>query len=119
MGVNRYAAKRDNCEAGIVWALRKAGCTVHHISGKGISDLVVSAPWCPGVNYLLECKEAHKGELTPAQKTFRASWHGQHAIVSEPMEALLAVETSSHNIIATMTAYGMELEKPVTRRFKK
>lgn len=89
MGINRYGHKRDDCERGIVWTLRKAGCVVYALSDKGVPDLLVSTPWCEGVNYLLECKDAERGEETKDQEKFNDAWHGQRVTVSTPLTPAL------------------------------
>ena len=118
MGINRYGHKRDSCERGIVWTLRKAGCVVYPLSDKGVPDLLVSAPWLPGVNLLLECKDAEKGEPTKDQTIFNAAWKGQRATVSTPREALEAVEINGLNAATCLNAYENELLKPKARQFK-
>lgn len=55
MSLNRFAAKRDESEKGIVSALEAAGYTVQRLA-KPV-DLAVRRAWYPrGVNVLLEVK---------------------------------------------------------------
>ena len=126
-GLARHGVRRDACEKGIVWTLRKAGCIVYPLSGSGVPDLLVSTPWT-GVsarvlgfeqfNFLLECKDADKGELTKAQREFAAIWHGLYHIVSSPRDALIAVTASDDIQSAALIAYEAELLKPKARQFK-
>lgn len=56
--MSRYARRRDDCEAGIVAALRAVGATVQTLDETGCPDLLVGHA---GKLYLLEAKDPDKG----------------------------------------------------------
>lgn len=66
MAIHRRAAKRDSNEAGIVDALRQAGCQVLRLSGAGVPDLAVY--WPPRGSWVLAEVKSVAGRLTPAQR---------------------------------------------------
>lgn len=97
--VSRYALRRDDCEARIVVALRAVGASVQSLSETGCPDLLVGYR---GINYLLECKDAHgksgKGNrktasgLRASQDDWFGRWKGAAPIVvTTPDEALGAI----------------------------
>ena len=85
--LTRLAARRDENEAAIVQALRKAGATVELLSATNIPDLIVGYR---GQNYLLEVK-TEKGKLKEGQKNWASHWRGQHAVVRTVDEALQVI----------------------------
>jgi hypothetical protein len=100
MGVNRWAAKRD---------------VVYKISETGVPDLIVSTPWGNGQNFLLECKDASKGKLKPAQETFFQKWLGQKAIVTNPIDALIVLDTPYEIQSEALEKYAAEQSKSKKR----
>lgn len=66
MSLNRYAAKRDSSEPGIVEYLRIRGALVERVSGFRTPDLLVG--WC-GRWLLMECK-TEKAKLNEGQAEF-------------------------------------------------
>jgi hypothetical protein len=84
------AHRVDTNQAGIVAALRAAGCTVEclHAVGGGVPDLLVGTP--DGRNLLLEVKSA-AGRLTVHQRIWHRNWQGQVAVVRDVEEAMAAV----------------------------
>ena len=88
----RRAAKVDDNQTSIVWALRKSGCNVLIISalGDGCPDLLVNRA---GQIYMLELKAGDKPpsrrKLTPLQERFHADWP-VHTVTNE-IEAIEAV----------------------------
>jgi hypothetical protein len=85
--LTRLAARRDENEAAIVQALRKAGATVELLSATNIPDLLVGYR---GQNFLLEVK-TEKGKLKEGQKNWASHWRGQHAVVRTVDEALQVI----------------------------
>lgn len=85
--MRHYANRKDDSQADIVEALRKAGASVCIMDHP--LDLLVGIP---GYTLLVECKMAKKrgwkDEKTEKQKKFLQSWKGQYAIVYTPDEAL-------------------------------
>lgn len=83
----RRAAKIDATQAGIVKALRQAGCQVQSLAqiGSGVPDLLVHRAMRL---WLLECKTGN-GDLTPAQRAWHALWPVH--VVRTPEEALRIV----------------------------
>jgi hypothetical protein len=97
--MTRFANRRDDCEAGIVVALRQLGASVHSLNDTGCPDLLVGFR---GVNYLLECKDAHgkagkgsrrtKSGLRSSQEDWFGRWKGAAPIiVTTPAEAATAI----------------------------
>lgn len=97
--MSRYALRRDDCEPAIVAALRAVGASVQTLTETGCPDLLVGFR---GVNYLIECKEAHgqsgKGHrktrsgLRASQEDWFGRWKGAApVIVTTPAEALAAI----------------------------
>lgn len=84
-----YARQVDANQAAIVAALRKIGCSVFVASaiGRGFPDLVVGKDQ---KTFLVECK-VKKGTLTPVQKSFYDSWHGEDVKVVRSVEDALAL----------------------------
>lgn len=99
-GIHRRAAMRDEGEAAIVSALRRAGAFVWAVSAKGLPDLLVGHR---GAWTLLECKapsgprggaSADGQKLSPAQARFFMDCElgGLPAyIVRSPEDALRAI----------------------------
>ena len=87
MGLPKYAAQRDENEAVIVAALRKAGASVTLLSATNIPDLAVGYR---GVNFFLEVK-TEKGKLKEGQKNWASHWRGQHAVVRTVDQALQVI----------------------------
>jgi hypothetical protein len=114
MGINRWNAKRDDCEPGIRRVIELTGAIVYKISAPGIPDLIVSTPWGNGQNFLLECKDAATGKLKPAQQTFFEKWLGQKAIVTNPIDALIVLDTPYEIQSEALLKY--ELEKSKTKK---
>ena len=98
--MTRYrTAKRDANHAGIVAALRSAGCSVLelHAVGDGCPDLLCGAR---GRDYLLEVKRpgvagrargASQARTNARQAGFRDAWRGHPvAVVTSAAEALTA-----------------------------
>lgn len=86
----RWAAKRDDSEAGIVKALEVHGWTVFRLSDKGVPDLLAVKE---GRAVPLECKSPG-GTLTPAQTQAFERWlrAGMPVhVVHTPEEALAAI----------------------------
>lgn len=75
MSIYRRAAKRDANEKAITAALEAAGCTIAHLSGKGVPDLLVLRA---GRLWLAEVKDGKKAasrrKLTPEQERWHARW---------------------------------------------
>ena len=90
----RRAAKIDDNQNEIVYALRNAGCSVVSLAavGKGCPDILVGRA---AFNYLLEIKDGEKPasarKLRPEQKDFFITWHGHVRVVNNVDEALAAV----------------------------
>jgi hypothetical protein len=92
----RRAARRDENEAAIVEALRKAGAYVQPISGKDVPDLLVGFA---GKTFLFEVKRpaGKKGgtshrNLLPGQERFHQQWRGGLvSVVRSPVDALKAI----------------------------
>jgi hypothetical protein len=90
----RYRAKTDVRQPEIVRDVRKMGASVLVTSGlgKGAPDFIVG---CRGRNYMFELKSTgntshrKKGQLTPDQVDWHASWQG-HILVIETTEEVLA-----------------------------
>ena len=88
----RRAAKVDDNQTSVLWALRKSGCKVLIISvlGDGCPDLLVNRA---GDIYMLELKDGDKPpsrrKLTPQQKEFHRDWP-VHTVTNK-IEALEAV----------------------------
>lgn len=83
--------KTDLNQPEIVSALRKVGAKVFVASavGMGFTDLVVGFR---GRVFLLEVKQPKKERrLTPSQKEFHAEWGAYISVVTDPIEALVAV----------------------------
>jgi hypothetical protein len=74
----RRAAKRDRNERDIVEAFRAAGCSVEHLSGKGLPDLLVGIT--RDLMVLVEVK-GKKGQLTDDQVEWHDEWRGPHPFV--------------------------------------
>lgn len=85
----RRAAKIDDNQRAIVYALRQCGATVQVLSavGQGCPDLLVGHH---RRNLLLECKGS-KGKLTPEQVLWHKGWSGQVAVVRSVDEAIAAI----------------------------
>ncbi len=111
MSVHRQAARRDICEPAIVKVLEFAGCIVYRISGEGVPDLLISCPWYPAENFLLECKTPKIGKPTPAQLEFAGKWLGQRQTVWTPIGALAALECPPDIRIDALTKYDAHLEQ--------
>lgn len=79
----------DSNQAMIVEALRRAGCDVVllHEHGRGVPDLLVTYA---GRTLLMEVKVPGK-RLNKRQVEFRATWSGELAVVTTPLEALAAL----------------------------
>lgn len=89
----RRVAKRDDNEAEIVDALRRVGCLVERISGKGVPDLIVWSPFTWSI-HLVEVKDGGKvksaRQLTEAQQAFHADWEQAPVHVVESVDAALS-----------------------------
>ena len=89
----RRAARIDDNHAGIVSALRQAGCMVLSLAavGNGCPDLLVSRN---GVNTLLEVKDGGKSpskrKLTDDQVIFFDTWKGPAFVVVDVAQAFEA-----------------------------
>lgn len=89
--MRRYAAKADENQAEIVFALRSVGAKVAatHAVGKGFPDLVISFR---GRNILMEVKNPKKPlrdrQLTPDQKIFHDEWDGELYVVETAEQAV-------------------------------
>ena len=62
------------------------GCSIVHLSGVGLPDLLVGYH---GVTLLMEVK--NKTRLTKSQKLWHGKWTGHVAIVKSPEEAIEVV----------------------------
>ena len=95
----RQAAKVDANQPEIVQALRDVGATVFVLArvGQGIPDLAVGYR---GRNYFLEVKnlDGRGDKLTPAEKEFFDTWHGQAAVVRNEAEALAVIGAAEYRI---------------------
>lgn len=78
--------KRDENEAEIVKALRKAGAVVWRLSGPGLPDLLLHYR---GRWHVMEVKRPKQGRLTDAQCNTRAL--APFPVVESPEQALQAV----------------------------
>jgi len=88
MSLHRRAAKRDANERGIVEALRAAGASIAHLSGKGVPDLLISFH---GRFWLAEVKQK-KGKLTSDQVKWHANMRGQILILRTVDDALALIQ---------------------------
>ena len=90
----RYAAKADKNQKGIVEQLRSLGCSVAY----GHDDILVGYQ---GKTYWFEVKDPEKllckdgvtfrkGAVTPAQTKLRSTWRGHYAIIWE-LEQILEI----------------------------
>lgn len=93
--MSRFARRVDRSQAGIVEALRAAGCTVLSLAplGKGAPDLAVGSG---GFTYLIECKspgylKAHPERIAEQQRWARLWKGGPVLMCSTPEQALDAL----------------------------
>lgn len=87
--VTYHRSKRDGNHAGIVQALRAAGCSVADCSavGAGFPDLVVATP--RGRTLLVEVKDPKgRNRVEASQAEFRKAWKGEIVVVRSPQEAI-------------------------------
>lgn len=88
MSLHRRAARRDSNEAAIVDALRKMGCSVEYLSGKGTPDLLVG--YRDRYLVLAEVK-LREGILTADQVNWITSWNGPDPVILRSVEDALAL----------------------------
>jgi len=85
------AARVDQNQAEIVYALRKVGATVQHLHkvGQGCPDLLVGFR---SENFLMECKLMKKAsKLNERQIKWHAEWRGSVHIVRSAQDAMTII----------------------------
>ena len=91
----RRAARRDENEKAIVFALEQAGASVHRVDDQDFPDLVVGYK---GQTYLLEVIGSEKGKkfkrtggLSMGQFEWHQKWEGHAEVVWSVLDALRAI----------------------------
>ena len=91
----RRAARRDENERGIIFALEQVGATVHQVDDKDFPDLVVGYR---GQTFLIEVIGSEKAKkfkqnagLSNGQAKWHGKWKGHSAAVRTQAQALKVI----------------------------